>query len=201
MSAFPDTPVTLLAKMAAKKTGQAESEWLVFFELYQPVIRRFAEYVGARGDSEDICQDILLKLVSVFKEGSYNPEKGKFRSYLASMIRREVINHWQKERARASGRRLSLDDCANRVVLSTPSETEAVLDVKWRLARRSAAVDHILNHTALAEQSKRIYREYVLQGRSVDAVAEMFNVTKNTVSQVKTRVERMVSEYEAMLGE
>ena len=44
MSAFPDTPVTLLARMAAERTGASEASWTRFFELYQPVIVKFAAF-------------------------------------------------------------------------------------------------------------------------------------------------------------
>ena len=44
MSAFPDTPVSLLARMAAARTGASEESWTRFFELYQPVIMKFAAF-------------------------------------------------------------------------------------------------------------------------------------------------------------
>ena len=59
MSAFPDTPATLLAKIAVQVTGQTnELAWVRFFELYEPAIRKFAEYQGAKTETEDIAQEI-----------------------------------------------------------------------------------------------------------------------------------------------
>ena len=80
MSAFPDTPVTMLARMAAQVTGESEAGWVRFFELYQPVIKKFAESAGAKQDSEDVAQDVFVKLVEVFRRDGYQPEKGSFRS-------------------------------------------------------------------------------------------------------------------------
>ena len=34
MSALPDTPVTLIARMAAQMTGEDEAGWVRFFDLY-----------------------------------------------------------------------------------------------------------------------------------------------------------------------
>ena len=110
MSALPDTPVTLIARMAAQMTGEDEAGWVRFFDLYQPVIRHFAQAAGAKTDSEDVAQDVLVKLVEVFRRGTYTPDKGRFRAYLAAITRREVINRWQKAQVRAEGRHVPLDD-------------------------------------------------------------------------------------------
>ena len=73
--------------------------------------------------------------------------------------------------------------------------------VCWRLARRQAAVEHVLTKTALSEKSKAIYRAYVLEERPIEEVAAAFGVPNNTVSQTKTRVARMIAAHEALLGE
>ena len=201
MSAFPDTPKTLLSRMAAQVTGESEASWVRFFDLYQPVIRKFAEYVGAKGESEDITQDVFVKLVEVFRKGAYKPDRGRFRAYLATLIRREVVNRWHKAQARAADRQISLDNDDFPVEVAVPSETAAVLDSKWLQARRSAAIEHVLTKTALAQQSKDIYRAYVLEERPIGEVAKAFGVPNNSVSQVKTRVERMIADYEAMFAD
>jgi len=201
MSAFPDTPVTLLAKLAAERTGQSASDWARFFEMYQPVIAAFAKHVGAKRDAEDVAQDVFVKLVAVFQNGRYDPTRGSFRAYLATMIRHAVVNLWQREQVRAADCHVSIDNDENPVELAVPSETAAILDAKWRLARHEAALEHVLTKTALSEKSKAIYRAYVVDGRPIGEVAAAFGVPNNAVSQTKTRVERMVAEHEALLGE
>ena len=194
MSDLPDTPVTLIARMAAQMTGEDEAGWVKFFDLYQPVIRHFARAAGAKTDEEDVAQDVLLKLVEVFRRGAYKPEKGRFRAYLAAITRREVINRWQKAQARAEGRQVPIDD----VQLTVPPEAAAVLDAKWRLAQHAAAVEHVLTRTALAQKSKDVYRAYVLEERPIGEVAKAFGIPRNSVSQIKTRVEAMIADFEAM---
>ena len=197
MSAFPDTPKTLLSRMAAQVTGESEASWVRFFDLYQPVIRKFAEYVGAKGEVEDITQDVFVKLVEVFRKGAYKPDRGRFRAYLATLIRREVVNRWHKAQVRAADRQVSLDNDDFPVEVAVPSETAAVIDTKWLQARRSAAIEHVLTKTALAQQSKDIYRAYVLEERPIDEVAARFGIPNNSVSQIKTRVEKMIAAIEA----
>ena len=201
MSAFPDTPKTLLSRMAAQVTGESEASWVRFFDLYQPVICKFAESVGAKGEAEDVVQDVFVKLVEVFRKGAYKPDRGRFRAYLATLIRREVVNRWHKAQVRAADRQVSLDNDDFPVEVAVPSETAAVIDAKWRQARRSAAIEHVLTKTALSAQSKDIYRAYVLEERPIGEVAKAFGVPNNSVSQIKTRVERMIADYEAMFAD
>lgn len=198
MSKIPDTPVTLIARMAAQVTGEDEAVWVKFFDLYQPVIRHFAEYAGAKSDTDDVVQDVLVKLVEVFRSGAYRPEKGRFRAYLATITRREVINRWQKAQARAADRHISLNRTTAQEIAVQPEAAE-LLDAKWRLAQHAAAVEHVLTRTALAQRSKDIYRAYVLEEKPIGEVAKAFGVSRNVVSQVKTRVDAMVADFEAVL--
>lgn len=201
MSVFPDTPVTLLSRMAAERTGESEADWTKFFNLYQPVISGFARSVGAGSEAEDIAQEIFVRLVEVLRSGEYRPERGRFRAYLAAMVRHEVVNRWYKGQVRAKDRMLSLDDENLHLDPAQPSTTETVLDAKWRSACMEAAREHVLTKTALSEQSKAVYRAYVLEARPIDAVASEHGLSRNAVSQIKTRVERMIGKYAAMYGE
>ncbi len=38
MSAFPETPATLLVKLAAQVTGEDEANWVRFADLYVPAL-------------------------------------------------------------------------------------------------------------------------------------------------------------------
>ena len=200
MSRIPNTPVTLIARMAAQATGEDEATWVKFFELYQPVIRHFAEFAGARSDTDDVVQDVMVKLVEVFRSGAYRPEKGRFRAFLATITRREVINRWQKAQVRAADRHVSLNRTTAQEIAVQP-EAAAMLDAKWRLAQRAAAIEHVLTRTALAQKSKAVYRAYVLEERPIGEVAKAFGVSRNVVSQVKTRVDAMIADFEAMLAD
>ena len=198
MSAFPETPCTLLVKLAAKMTGRSdEFAWQRFFELYQPAIVRFAENQGAAADSEDIAQKILLKLVDVLRAGRYSGEAGHFRSYLATLIRREVIDFWRASKARGGARMVSLDDADAAVEPAVESETVALIDAKWRIARHEAAVEHVLTRTMLPEKTKAIFRAYAVDDEPIKSVAARFGVSEDVVYQTKSRVSRMVAAIES----
>lgn len=202
MGAFPDTPVTLLARIAVEATGQRtdEAAWVRLFNLYAPAIRRFAELQGTpSAESEDVTQEIFLRLVAILRGGRYRADAGRFRCYLATLVRNELVSRWRKVQARAAC--VPLDAVPDEAIATLPPEAAALLDAKWRLARHEAAVEHALTKTALSRQSREIYRAYALEGRPIDEVASAFGVSRNVVAQVKVRVNRMVASLEAEYGE
>ena len=200
MASFPDTPVSLLVRIASEKTGvRDEAAWTRLFELYAPVIRAFAGERGVSGEEEDVVQEIFMKLAAVLGDGrvKVGGDAGKFRRYLATLIRNELVSRWRRRQARGEGTTMSLDDPGSGAEPVVDSETAALIDAKWRLARRKAAVEWTLSKTALSSQSKAVYRAYVVEGRSIGEVATSFGIPRNSVSQIKTRVERMISAVEA----
>ena len=200
MARFPDTPVSLLVRIASEKTGvRDEAAWTRLFELYAPVIRAFAGERGVSGEEEDVVQEIFMKLAKVLGDGrvKVGGDAGKFRRYLATLIRNELVSRWRRRQARGEGTTMSLDDPGSGAEPVVDSETAALIDAKWRFARRKAAVEWTLSKTALSSQSKAVYRAYVVEGRSIGEVAASFGIPRNSVSQIKTRVERMISAVEA----
>ena len=200
MARFPDTPVSLLAHIASEKTGvRDEAAWTRLFELYAPAIRAFAEERGVGAEGEDVVQDIFMRLVEVLGGGKVKIGGGaaKFRRYLATLIRNELVSRWRRHQSRGGGSVVSMDDPGADVEPSVDSATAALIDAKWRLARHKAAVDWTLSKTALSPQSKAVYRAYVIEGRPIGEVATEFGISRNSVSQIKTRVERMIAAVEA----
>ena len=200
MAAFPDTPVALLVRLAEEKTGVCDqSGWTRLFELYAPAIRAFAEERGNVSDAEDVVQEVFWRLAEVLRAGKVKvgDDAGKFRLYLATLVRNELVSQWRRRQARAEGESVSIDDPDAGVEPSVDSATAAVIDAKWRLARRKAAVEWALTRTALSAQSKAVYRAYVIDERPIGEVAAEFSIPRNSVSQIKTRVERMIAAIEA----
>ena len=59
----------------------------------------------------------------------------------------------------------------------------------------------MLTKTALSAQSKAVYRAYVLEERTIGEVAAEFGIPRNSVSQIKTRVERLIAAIETEYGD
>ena len=112
MSTFPVTSVTLIAKIKNLAPGEDSAAWVRFWNSYSAAIRQFAAMKGGEENADDIVMQVLGKLVNVLREGKYTPEKGKFHSYLATMIVNEVHMSHRKDMARAGDRKVSIDSSA-----------------------------------------------------------------------------------------
>lgn len=189
MNVFPATSQTLLQKLAAQITGERESAWVRFFGLYEPAIKRFVTYHDSDHDPEDVAQEIFLKLVNVVKSGGYSPAKGRFRAFLATMIRRHLVSLYRKDQARGAGMFVDIDE----VELTVPPDVAEQIDAKWRMARHQSAIEHVLTKTAISAQSRAIYRAYVEDEMPLEEVSVRFGVTKTAIYKIKSRVEQMAA--------
>ena len=197
MSVFPETSATLLARLAAQATGEDEAAWARFFELYEPAIVQFVRLRGFGRDPDDVVQEVFLRLVDILRAGRFTAGGTPFRAYLATLIRNQLVSIHRAERARGEGRTVPLEDD----LVATPEQTAELLDLDWRLARRRAALDHLFTRTAVSERSKAVYRRYALDEQPIGEVAKAFGLSRNAVSQIKTRLDRLVAALEREIGE
>ena len=199
MSLFPPTSLTLLHKLAVEVTGGNEASWARFFDLYTPAIRRFVEWNDHVHDPDDVVQEVYLKLVEIIRAGKYNPDKARFRTFLALLIRRQLITLYRQDQARHVVDRCSIDDLTEE--LSVPSDQREKIDLDWAKAKHEAAVEHVLTKVAMKAQSRDIYRAYVIEERSVEDVAATFGVTPDIIYKVKNRVNKMIEAVELEYAE
>ena len=192
---LPDTPQTLLRKIAEYANGDDATEWAKFAEMYEPVIRFYIAQSGGVGaaDTDDAVQDIFVRLVDVLRGDGYKREKGRFRSYLAAMVRRLLIDRHRRAVFRGAGRDAEID--ADEMPSNAP-DPAAIVDMRLRLARRRAAVEHVLTRTMIEKRTASAYREYALEGRPAAEVAARHGMTVNNLRQTKHRIDRMVAAVE-----
>ena len=201
-SAFPVTSVTLIAKIKDLAPGEDSAAWVRFWDTYSLAIRQFAVMKGGEQNADDIVMAVLGKLVNVLRAGQYSAEKGKFHSYLATMIVNEVHMAHRKDMARAGDRKVSMEASvdgssgeSDRTIADTlvaPDESPEKLDEDWRQAVLKSAVEHVLTKTALSDRDRAVYRAYVQEGRDIASVAREFGLSRNSVSQIKTRIEKRI---------
>ena len=202
MSSFPATSVTLIQKIKTLAPGEDGAAWVRFWDAYSLAIRRFAALKGGEANADDIVMTVLGKLVNVLREGQYTPEKGAFHSYLATMIVNEVHMQHRKDQVRKADQHLSIDapvggneDGGDRTLADTLQTTVTPADMyedDWRQAVLASAVEHVLTKTALSDRDRAVYRAYVQEGRPIGEVAAEFRLSRNSVSQIKIRIERRI---------
>lgn len=194
---IPDTPQTLLRKIAEYANGDDAAEWAKFSELYEPVIRLYIAQSGtvSAADADDTVQEIFIKLVNVLRNGEYRSEKGRFRNYLAAMVRRLLIDHHRREMSRPDTRDGVSPDTRDDLPSPYP-DPATVVDMRLAIARHNAAVEHVLCRTMLETRTVAAYREYALEKQPAAEVAARHGMTVNNLRQLKHRLDRMVAAVE-----
>ena len=211
MSTFPVTSVTLIAKIKNLAPGEDAAAWVRFWDTYQGAIRQFAALKGGEQNADDIVMQVLGKLVEVLRTGQYSAERGQFHSYLATMIANEVHMMHRKEVVRQVENRVSIDapldaEAGNGKTVAETLAAQSVttpesLDDDWRKAVLASAREHVLMHTALSDRDRQVYRAYVMEGEDIAIVARRFGLSRNSVSQIKTRIEkRIIAAGREMIG-
>jgi len=199
---FVQTQMTILRRLAAEKTGEDEATWSRFFELYYPAMVAFATHLGASESAEDIVQNVLVKLVDVLRNGRYEQRPGSsFRGYVKTLIRHALCDLYRREKVRGAGQKVELNEAIAEDLSSSVRGAGEQMDEQWAKSCHEAAVAHVLEKSAISLQNRAIYRAYVLEDRPIADVAKEFGVSKNAVSQVKTRVDRMISAKMSEFGQ
>jgi RNA polymerase sigma-70 factor (ECF subfamily) len=77
--------------------------WATFLQVYTPIVYRFALARGLQqADAADVTQETLLDVVRSIRNFDYRPEQGRFRDWLAVVVRRRLIKFWQRTKVNDS---------------------------------------------------------------------------------------------------
>jgi RNA polymerase sigma-70 factor (ECF subfamily) len=99
MSEIPPTRASLLVRL---RDARDEAAWREFVELYVPVIYGYARRQGLQdADAVDLAQEVLGAVAASVPRLAYDPERGTFRGWLFTVVRRKLSNWRRSQRLRA----------------------------------------------------------------------------------------------------
>jgi RNA polymerase sigma-70 factor (ECF subfamily) len=128
MAEIPPTRASLLVRLRDPRDATA---WQEFVALYAPLIYGHARKQGLQdADAIDVSQEVISAVAGAVGRLDYDPNRGTFRRWLFTVVRRKLSN-WrraQKHRPRGSG------DTATHHMLEqcpAPPDGEAEWDTEW----------------------------------------------------------------------
>lgn len=192
-SFWPKTPRSILTRIASLADGEDEAEWARLVELYGPAINRFVRMQDPGmpdADVEDMVQDTLAKLVPVLRNGTFDPRRAKFSTWLGTIIWRQMVDRMRRRTARNMDAQIQLTPDMLQSPAPDPAEK---VDRDWRLACHQAAVRHVFARSALSEQSRRIYIMSADEGLSTKEIAQRLGLKENAVRTIRSRVAKMIA--------
>ena len=170
---------TLLARIADPSDGRA---WDEFCRQYEEMIRAFARRQGVVGaNADDIVQDVLLSLTKAMPGFAYSPAKGKFRSYLKTVVVRAIARR-RGQRAVAA----TLSELNDAKPAADDEALDAIWEEEWRqqhLRRAMRVIEAEFNATDLS-----CFRAYVVDGQDAAEVARQLGVSTGQLYTAKHRI-------------
>jgi RNA polymerase sigma-70 factor (ECF subfamily) len=186
MFAQTTTHASLLARLA---DGQDPAAWREFHERYDELIRGFARRQNLQpADCDDVAQDVLLALSKAMPGFRYDPTKGKFRSYLKT-----VVLHTIFKRAKRKPGEVNLEYIEEATHAATEDkDIEEIWEEEWRqyhirLARRRIELE-------FSEADRAAFEAYALGGRDARETAQALGMSVDQVYQAKSRILKRLSE-------
>ena len=180
------THATLLARVSS---GEDPAAWAEFCARYGHLIRAFCRRRGLQeADTDDVQQEVLLNLSRSMPGFRYDPSKGKFRSYLKTVVlhaifRRAGQNHGEQalevveERTRAA---------------SADAEVDAHWEAEWRQYHLRAALAALAEDCS--ERDLTAFERYAVRGEDPALVASALGLSMDQIYQIKSRLLRRLTE-------
>lgn len=186
-----NTSATLLERVRNPKDEHA---WRTFFELYHPLIARYARMRGLTGpDAEDVAQDCMASLARSMKRFEYAPRSGSFRAYLRKTVNNRVVEMYRRRHPR-SARTGELETLASR----EPSRAD--WDQVWLREHLAYCVKRVA--ARYSDKTVRAFQLYALEDWPVDKVCRELGINANQVYLAKTRmVRRLRKEIAQLVGD
>jgi RNA polymerase sigma-70 factor (ECF subfamily) len=124
MANIPATRASLLLRLRDRRD---EAAWQEFIALYGPLVYGYARKQGLQdADAADLGQEILATVAAAVGRLEYDPERGSFRNWLFTLVRRKLLNWRAARRHRVNG---SGDDAMQLLLDQWPAPNEA--EQKW----------------------------------------------------------------------
>ncbi len=183
MYAATATHATLLLRLSA---GQDAGAWSEFLERYGGLIRGYCLRRGLQAaDADDIQQDVLVSLGRAMPGFRYDPSRGRFRSYLRTIVANAIATRFCQNRP---GPSLS---SVGEPVQGDHGDQDEPWEHEWRqyhlrLAMRTIEIE-------FSEADRTAFDLYAVQGRDARETAQELGMSVESVYQAKSRIMRRLS--------
>jgi RNA polymerase sigma-70 factor, ECF subfamily len=189
---IPSTHLSLL--QALGEEGRREDAWAVFQAAYRDVIIGWGRRYGLDAHAaEDLAQEILLKLLEALPRHEHKPDRGRFRSWLKTVVRHVLADRqrrqWRQPEPGGVGGSTALERLGD---LPSP---EAVEELSVAVERRTAAWEaEVLDRVRARVEpaSWAAFCQRMIDRRPAAQVAAELGLTVGAVYKAADRIKRMV---------
>ena len=185
-----DVTHTTTALLQGLHEEGGNAAWAVLDRRYRPIVTGLARRLGLSDqDAMDVAQETMIRVLAEYRDGRYDRERGRMRSWLLSIARTRIADVHRKRAVRREARGES-------AMVSIPKEQE-LKDI-WSTERRFVVLREALADleatSKTSDRSIRAFEMLVFHRRSVSDVASELDMSENDVYLAKSRIARKLKE-------
>ncbi len=189
-----DTYLTSLTLLNKLRDSQNEDAWEEFIRIYRPYIYAIIRQMNVpRDDIEELRQQIFLKLWEKLPENIYDPDRAKFRTWLARITKNHVINYINAQMRRKDHLKKfeETEELHHRINHSLKTFDE-IAEKEWRTYLCNMALDRVSEQ--FSGKAVQVFR-MSLKGMDAKQIADQMDLKESTIYVMRKRVkERLVAE-------
>ncbi len=183
MADFPPTRASLLVRLRDPKD---EAAWRQFVDLYAPLVYGYARKQGLQdADAADLSQHVMGTLVRSMGRLEYDPQRGAFRNWLFTVVRRK-LSTWRA--ARNNHLNGSGDRATHELLEQVPAAADAELlwEAEWERRVFGWACEQV--RADVSEATWQAFWRTAVEGCPGKQVAGELEMTVAAVYLARSRV-------------
>ena len=157
--------------------------WNRLFDLYAGFVYSIARRKGLNdADADDIVQMVFADLARNLPSFKYDQEKGRFRPYLAALVKWRVIDRLKAVRRDADLKADFMEEAKS----AATTEDEDFEEREWQ----SAAMEETLRRIK-PEVRPEHYAAFVasaVEGQDTDVVTKLYGISRDSLYQIRKRL-------------
>ena len=177
--------------LQAVRDSQNREAWGSFYRIYAPMLRNFTRRLGlSDSDSDDVTQEVLLIAQRSLREQRYDPAKGRFRTWLYGIARRQALAAMRARHRRTRVQSVATEGGIDLLTqLEDPHGEETAQEI-WRQEWRYALLNEALRQVQheVGEKTFEAFRLFAIQQRPAEEAARQLGIAPASVYVYKSRV-------------
>lgn len=164
--------------------------WEELLGFYEPFVSKVLGSMGFRGaDLDDARQQVSLRLWKGLQSYERDPERAKFRTWFARLIRNTALNIIRSKRREPAGPSFDDDTSGQSLMFSDDPGIEARVEQEWQVYIVDLALERA--REVFSGNAVEVFT-MSLAGHPVEEIATKLNIKTNTVYILKHRVKAVL---------
>jgi RNA polymerase sigma-70 factor (ECF subfamily) len=175
-----------------------DEAWRVFVDTYTPLVYGYCRRRGLQpNDVADVTQDVMTEVCRSIPEFSYRPERGRFRDWLATVTRSQLLKFLRRDQR--AGKGTGGPDADDLIRQLAAPEADTLWDEAFRARVLEVALKRI--RPEFEESTWRAFERTWIDGQDPARVSAEVGLSVGAVYVAKSRVLKRLREEVAALAE